>query len=243
MGLFRKVTSVSTGGLVDFRSDKERTARYTKQTRNELKKLNESVGGNAGSNTSDPPIWSPGYAGLDLDTAKANLARFLNSRQSQEYKGYGSRVTVDNIAVVIELKNVAAKLQKITPGEHVYELKSLMSVIHQEANMATNGHLQLVFPPKDGIPSPPSAQVFFTFQHRKEFAELLNILRATCEVNHLENIQTLITEGKSNAVHYSPAQGPADVAERLTKLTQLHADGLITDEEFQAKRSSLLEEI
>lgn len=34
MGLFRKLTSVSTLGLVDYRSDKERTAKYTRQTRN-----------------------------------------------------------------------------------------------------------------------------------------------------------------------------------------------------------------
>ena len=32
--MFRKLTSISTLGLVDFRSDKERIARYTKQTRN-----------------------------------------------------------------------------------------------------------------------------------------------------------------------------------------------------------------
>lgn len=30
MGLFRKMTSISTLGLVDFRSDKERTAAYTR---------------------------------------------------------------------------------------------------------------------------------------------------------------------------------------------------------------------
>ena len=31
MGLFRKMSSVMTAGAVDFRSDKERTARYTKK--------------------------------------------------------------------------------------------------------------------------------------------------------------------------------------------------------------------
>lgn len=31
MGAIRKLASVSTLGLIDFRSDKERTARYTKQ--------------------------------------------------------------------------------------------------------------------------------------------------------------------------------------------------------------------
>lgn len=34
MGLFRKMTSISTLGLVDYRSDKERIAKYTRQTRN-----------------------------------------------------------------------------------------------------------------------------------------------------------------------------------------------------------------
>lgn len=34
MGLMRKMTSVSTLGLVGYRSDKERTAKYTRQTRN-----------------------------------------------------------------------------------------------------------------------------------------------------------------------------------------------------------------
>lgn len=34
MGIIRKATSISTLGLVDYRSDKERIARYGKQTRN-----------------------------------------------------------------------------------------------------------------------------------------------------------------------------------------------------------------
>src|SRR5436305_12229906 len=35
MGLIRKTLSVSTAGLVDFRSDKERTAAYTRRRRKE----------------------------------------------------------------------------------------------------------------------------------------------------------------------------------------------------------------
>jgi hypothetical protein len=38
MGLFRKMTSLSTLGAVDFRSDKERSARNTGRTANEAKK-------------------------------------------------------------------------------------------------------------------------------------------------------------------------------------------------------------
>lgn len=37
MGLMRKMMSVSTGGVVDFRSDKERTAAYTKAAKKEAR--------------------------------------------------------------------------------------------------------------------------------------------------------------------------------------------------------------
>lgn len=39
MGMIRKTLSVSTFGLIDFRSDKERTARYARQTRNAARKV------------------------------------------------------------------------------------------------------------------------------------------------------------------------------------------------------------
>ena len=38
MGLFRKMTSIGTLGVVDFKSDKERTASYTKGARREARK-------------------------------------------------------------------------------------------------------------------------------------------------------------------------------------------------------------
>lgn len=38
MGITRKMLSVSTLGLVDYRSDKERTAAYTKAAKKEAKK-------------------------------------------------------------------------------------------------------------------------------------------------------------------------------------------------------------
>lgn len=37
MGLFRKMLSVSTIGAIDFRSDKERTAAYTRETMRQAK--------------------------------------------------------------------------------------------------------------------------------------------------------------------------------------------------------------
>lgn len=41
----------------------------------------------------------------------------------------------------------------------------------------------------------------------------------------------------------SPAAGGGDVTERLAKLADLHKQGLITEDEFQAKKAALLREI
>lgn len=38
MGIIRKTVSLSTLGLVDFRSDRERTAKYTREARNEARR-------------------------------------------------------------------------------------------------------------------------------------------------------------------------------------------------------------
>lgn len=43
MGLFRKVTSLSTLGLVDFRSDKERTARNTARAGRAIRSQNRLI--------------------------------------------------------------------------------------------------------------------------------------------------------------------------------------------------------
>lgn len=41
MGVIRKIASVSTAGLIDFRSEGEKTARNTKKMLKEMKKANK----------------------------------------------------------------------------------------------------------------------------------------------------------------------------------------------------------
>ncbi len=70
MGLIRKITSVSSLGAVDFKSDKERIATHTKQTRNELRKLNQD------SSTGNPSLtspWSPGQVEMSAADAESEL--------------------------------------------------------------------------------------------------------------------------------------------------------------------------
>ena len=66
MGLMRKITSVSTLGLVDYRSDKERAARYAKQTRDaqrEQVKIEKKRDREAAATPAvPPPGWYPDQA-------------------------------------------------------------------------------------------------------------------------------------------------------------------------------------
>lgn len=60
MGLTRKLMSASTLGLVDFRSDKERTAAYTKAQRDEMRKQTKLARGQATQGQAwPPPGWGP----------------------------------------------------------------------------------------------------------------------------------------------------------------------------------------
>jgi hypothetical protein len=43
VGIIRKMASICTVGLIDYRSDKERTARYTKQLRDDQREANKRV--------------------------------------------------------------------------------------------------------------------------------------------------------------------------------------------------------
>jgi hypothetical protein len=56
MGLTRKATSISSGGLVDFRSDKEPSARYAKQARNEARKQTRVMQGQPATKASSNPM-------------------------------------------------------------------------------------------------------------------------------------------------------------------------------------------
>jgi hypothetical protein len=54
MGFFRKAASISTAGLIDFRSDKERTARYARQTRNAVREQTRAQ-------VQQQPVTAPGW--------------------------------------------------------------------------------------------------------------------------------------------------------------------------------------
>uniref|UniRef100_UPI0011213B56 DUF4429 domain-containing protein n=1 Tax=Streptomyces recifensis TaxID=67355 RepID=UPI0011213B56 len=51
------------------------------------------------------------------------------------------------------------------------------------------------------------------------------------------------TRGAVPAIPAAPRRDPADIAERIRHLGELHQAGLVTDEEFSAKKAELLAEL
>lgn len=77
MGVMRKITSIGTLGAVDFRSDKERTARYTKQTRNAVRAGNQQATVEAPA-SSDLHAWA-----RDAHAALLAQARLIGELQER----------------------------------------------------------------------------------------------------------------------------------------------------------------
>lgn len=230
MGLIRKITSVSSLGAVDFKSDKERTATYTKQTRNELRKLNQ---GSSTGNASLGAPWIPGRVEMSAADAKSELQRLLSQRKFEEYKGYGGLVKLAGDALVITRKGPISRLQKIADGEYQIEFDSLLGVVNQDPNLATNGML-IILSLSIG---PPQNRVLFTIQHKKEYTELLQILRALSEFNHW----SLIEAGQAEAERLQSEQGDqTEISIRLGTLNDLLEKGLISEDEFKDKRAEML---
>jgi hypothetical protein len=233
MGLIRKITSVSSLGAVDFKSDKERTATYTKQTRNELRKLNQ---GSSTGNTSVNTPWTPGKVEMSATDAESELQLLLSQRKFEEYKGYGGLVKLVGSALVITRKGPISRLQKITDGEYKIEFDSIQGVVNQDPNLSANGWLVVVSP----TIHIPENRVLFTNQHKKEYVELLQILRAVAEVNYWTLIEQM---REKKALLQSEQTVESEVSSRLEMLNDLLGKGLISDDEFQVKRSAILEGI
>ena len=230
MGLIRKITSVSSLGAVDFKSDKERTATYTKQTRNELRKLNQVS--STGNTPLDTP-WSPGQVEMSATDAESELQLLLSQRKFEEYKGYGGLVKLVGNALVITRKGPISRLLKIADGEYQIEFDSIQGVVNQDPNLSTNGWLVIISP----TIQIPQNRVLFTNQHKKEYAELLQILRAVAEVNYWTLVGQMREE---KALLQSEQAVESEVSSRLETLTDLLGKGLISNEEFQVKRSEIL---
>lgn len=175
------------------------------------------------------------------------------------FKAYDGKASFDGKAVTFRWFWTGASSAKWRAGDQSFNVDELEGLEWRSPEVF-NGHLRLRRRSSDGSPAPggdgvetaadqdPAAVVFglgygLVYESLPFAASVLAALRAAEPAMALETAgpgphhhRAARTEGMERA-------DPADIAERIRHLGELHEAGLLTDDEFSAKKADLLAEL
>ena len=150
-----------------------------------------------------------------------------------EAKGHNGQVTFDGTTITITRKGALGRLSS-GKGSIALPVTQVTSVRFKEAGPVVNGYIQFSVPGRieqrsqfgsqttDAAHDPNS--VIFTRKQRAQFAALRDA------------VQEAIAAPASDSAQ-------ADVIDQLRRLGELRDSGVITQDEFEAKKASLLGQI
>lgn len=162
-----------------------------------------------------------------------------------QFKAYDGKVSFDGKVVSFRWFWTGASSAKWKAGDQTFPVSELADVEWRSPEIA-GGHLRLLRRGSDGQPEPdrgpvdqdPAAVVFgpgYGLVH-----ESLPLAAAVLEAIHASGPEE---NGRRDGVSGKRRAAPADIAERIRHLGELHRSGLVTDEEFTAKKRELLAEL
>lgn len=154
------------------------------------------------------------------------------------FKAYDGKASFDGTSVRFRWSWTGASSAKWKAGDQRFAVADLGGVEWRSPE-AFEGYLRLL--PKDPAgaadPVPPdqdAATVVFGLGYGPVHESLPFAAAVLAAVR---------TRGTVPAVPAAPRRDPADIAERMRHLGELHQAGLVTDEEFSAKKAELLAEL
>jgi hypothetical protein len=149
--------------------------------------------------------------------------------------GTTGQIEVDGEFVTIRRKGLRSFINQGVKGDKRIPLTSVVAVQFKKAGL-TDGYLQLTIPggveSRGGWAQSGSDENTVTFNRRQQPA--FEALRDQLEERLVERSRSA---GMGAA---SPVTPPADIPEQIRKLAALRDDGVLTDEEFAAKKAELL---
>lgn len=173
-----------------------------------------------------------------LLTESGPAERFLVEppKGPSSFKAYDGKATFDGRTVKFRWSWTGASSAKWKAGDQTFPVEEL-SGVEWRSPEALDGHLRLV--PRDAGAAPaqadqdPAAVVFGlgygpVHESLPFAASVLAAVRASSPVT---------------VPAAAPRRDPADIAERIRHLGELHQAGLVTDEEFSVKKAELLAEL
>ncbi|MCH0542043.1 DUF4429 domain-containing protein [Streptomyces sp. MUM 203J] len=166
-------------------------------------------------------------------------ARFLVAAPEipLQFKAYDGKASFDGRDVSFRWSRTGASSAKWKAGDQTFAVSELCGVEWRSPNLV-EGHLRLVRRSQDGDPvqadKDPAAVVLGP--RYGPVHESLPFAAAVLEAVRNCNDAVPVTVG-------SGRRDPADIADRIRHLGELHQAGLVTDEEFTAKKAELLAEL
>ncbi|MGW0205211.1 DUF4429 domain-containing protein [Streptomyces sp. NPDC003233] len=153
------------------------------------------------------------------------------------FKAYDGKASFDGTAVQFRWSWTGASSAKWKAGDQSFPVTQLSGVEWRSPEVF-EGHLRLVrrAPGSDAPPQPdqdPAAVVFGL-----GYGPVHESLPFAAAV-----LAAVRTRGPVPAVPTPSRRDPADIAERIRHLGELHQAGLVTDEEFSSKKAELLAEL
>lgn len=163
------------------------------------------------------------------------------------FKAYDGKATFDGTAVTFRWFWTGASSAKWKAGDQTFEVGELSGV--EWRSPEEKGHLRLIprdaseheeFPEAEHDP----AAVVFGLGYGIVHESLPLAAAVLAAVRAAEPVSVLDSGGRSVGSRPGTVRAdPGDIAERIRHLGELHDAGLLTDEEFSAKKKELLAEL
>ena len=147
-----------------------------------------------------------------------------------EAKGHGGQIRLEGDVITISRKGMMGFLTQGLKGDKEIGLEHISSVQFKSANSLVNGYIQFAFiggsESKAGLLAATTDEntVMFTSHQQPQFEAMRDAIKAR------------ISELKANRSGASTSSS----ADEIAKFAKLRDDGLITNEEYEAKKRALL---
>ncbi|MGW5044305.1 DUF4429 domain-containing protein [Streptomyces griseoluteus] len=154
------------------------------------------------------------------------------------FKAYDGKASFDGTSVRFRWSWTGASSAKWKAGDQRFAVADLGGVEWRSPE-AFEGYLRLLPNDPSGAADPvPPDQDAATVVFGLGYGPVHESLPFAAAV-----LAAVRTRGAVPAVPATPRRDPADIAERIRHLGELHQAGLVTDEEFSAKKAELLAEL
>jgi len=148
--------------------------------------------------------------------------------QLLEVKGRNGTLVVTDKKIIIKRKGLVALLNKGSASDKEIPIKNISAIEYFKGNMMVNGKIQFSVPGEIAVVKPGGFEENTIIFLKKQAADFLKAKEM------IEELKEKLEQESHQVVNQ------VSTADELKKFAELKEQGLITEEEFNAKKKALL---